>query len=258
MKPSIASKPRQVFPFCAGITFLALIGLTIRAGEESSNWNQFRGPNGSGFGGQFSPPMKIAGDRPTWKTAVPPGKSSPVIWGNRMFLTGVENNRLVTLSLDRETGKILWKIQAPEVRLEAVHSANSVAASTPCVDRERVYVYFGSWGLLCYDHDGRELWKKQIPTPKTMYGVATSPILHEHTLFLLLDDDSDLPGSKLSCSKLIAFDKGTGKTLWETARPYNRGAWSTPMIWKHAKGADLVALGDGRVCGYDPTTGAER
>ena len=80
---------------------------------------------------------------------------------------------MATLALDSKSGTILWKRQAPQVRLESVHTANSVAASTPCADKHGVYVYFGSYGLLCYDRDGRELWQKAIPTPKSMYGVST-------------------------------------------------------------------------------------
>jgi hypothetical protein len=173
-------------------------------------------------------------------------------------LTGVEAGRLATLALDAQSGTVLWKRLAPEVRLQPVHTANSVAASTPCVDEQGVYVYFGSYGLLCYDHDGRELWQKAIRTPKSMYGVSTSPILYEQRLILVVDDDANLPGSKLSRSQVIALDKATGEKVWETPRPHNRGAWSTPVIWKRDRGTDLVVLGDGRVYGYDPATGAER
>jgi outer membrane protein assembly factor BamB len=73
-----------------------------------------------------------------------------------------------------------------------------------------------------------------------------------------VDDDANLPDSKLSRSKVIALEKATGELVWETARPYNRGAWSTPMIWKHERGTDLVVLGNGRVYGYEPATGAEK
>ena len=75
-------------------------------------------------------------------------------------MSGVESGRLATLAFDSKTGKMLWKKLAPEVRLESVHTANSPAASTPCADEHRVYVYFGSYGLLCYDHDGRAMWRQ--------------------------------------------------------------------------------------------------
>jgi outer membrane protein assembly factor BamB len=235
---------------------LGLSPLFAKAGDM--NWNQFRGPNGIGVANAFKPPVKIIAAQAVWKTPLPPGKSSPVLWGHRIFLTGVESNRLITLALDAKSGNVLWKKQTPEVPLESVHTANSVAASTPCVDEQHVYVYFGSYGLLCYDHEGREQWKKPIPAPQSMYGVSTSPILHEKLLILVLDDDANLPDSQLSRSKVVALDTATGEPVWETPRPYNRGAWSTPMIWKHERGSDLVVLGNGRVYGYDPVTGAER
>jgi outer membrane protein assembly factor BamB len=239
-----------------GLGFLRAVPGLVSA--ESTNWSQFRGPNASGVANEFRPPIKIIMDQAAWKTPLPPGKSSPILWHSKIFLTGVEAGRLATLALDTKSGEVLWKKLAPEVPLESVHSANSVAASTPCVDEQGVYVYFGSYGLLCYGPDGRELWQKAIPTPKSMYGVSTSPILYEQRLILVLDDDANLPDSKLSRSKVVALDKATGEKVWETPRPYNRGAWTTPMIWKHERGTDLVVLGDGRVYGYDPATGAER
>ncbi|MCP5522022.1 MAG: PQQ-binding-like beta-propeller repeat protein [Verrucomicrobiales bacterium] len=245
----------SILPGTTLLVQAVLAGATL-AGDVQ--WNQFRGASGAGTVPDSAPPLKIAADRATWHTPVPQGKSSPVLWGNRIFLTGLEGGRLISLAVDRNTGQILWKELAPEVPLEAMHQSNSPAASTPCADAERVCVYFGSFGLLCYDHEGHELWRKPIPTPKSMYGVATSPILHGDLLILILDDDADLPDSKLSRSRVIALDKTTGNPVWETPRPYNRGAWTSPMIWQHDGGTDLVVLGNGRLYGYDPTTGAEQ
>jgi outer membrane protein assembly factor BamB len=139
-----------------------------------------------------------------------------------------------------------------------VHRANCHAASTPCVDAAGVFVYFGSYGLLCYDHEGRERWKKPIPTPQSLYGMATSPIRYGNLVVLVADDDANLPGSRLSRSKVIALNDTNGAVVWETPRPYNRSGWSTPMIWQHGNGTDLVVFGNGRVYGYDPGTGQER
>jgi len=246
------------FPLFTLICLLASGLSAVLTTADSTSWNQFRGPKGSGVATTFKPPVEIVADQPAWKAPVPPGKSSPVLWRGRVFLTGVEDGRLMTLALGAKSGKVLWKRLAPEVPLERVHTANSVAASTPCADEGGVYVYFGSYGSLCYDHDGRERWRRSIPTPMNMYGVATSPILHERLLILVLDDDANLPGSQLSRSKVIALDKATGEPVWETPRPYNRGVWSTPMIWKHESGTELVVVGNGRLYGYEPETGAER
>jgi outer membrane protein assembly factor BamB len=91
-----------------------------------------------------------------------------------------------------------------------------------------------------------------------MYGMSTSPIRHEDSLILVLDDDANLPSSKLSRSKVVALHHKTGNLLWETPRPYNRSGWSTPIIWRHDKGADLAVHGNGRASGYDPSTGEEK
>lgn len=187
-----------------------------------------------------------------------PGLSSPVLWGRRLFLTEVEDERLVTVALDRETGERIWRKEAPRVPLEKVHKESSPAASSPLVDAKRVYVYFGSFGLLSYDHDGNELWQKPIPTPRSLYGMSTSPIDFGENLILVLDNDENLPDSKLSQSKIVAFSKATGEIAWETPRPFHRSGWSTPMIWSHKLGNDLVVLGNNRASGYDPVTGAEK
>jgi len=91
-----------------------------------------------------------------------------------------------------------------------------------------------------------------------MYGTATSPIVHREMLILVLDDLANLPGSQLSRSRVIALKKSTGELVWETPRPFHRDSWSTPMIWKHQQGTDLVVHGNGRVCGYHPETGEEK
>lgn len=239
-------------------TILLLVTCSLSAQNEVAYWNQFRGPNGAGYASGCRPPLKLDVYQMAWKTSLPPGMSSPVLWKARVFLTGVEGGRLTTLALNAHSGEVLWKQLAPKVPLARVHRANSVAASTPCADDKNVYAYFGSYGLLCYNHEGVEQWAKQIAAPKSMYGVATSPILHDSHLILVLDDDANLPGSKLSRSKVMALNCASGEVLWETARPYNRGVWSTPMIWTHEHGTDLVVSGNGRVYGYDPAKGTER
>ncbi len=236
----------------------ALLFLCVSVGAAPVHWNQFRGPNGSGAVEAFHPPAVFDGGLPAWKTAIPRASSSPVLWGDRIFLTGVENGRLVTAALDARSGNQLWKRLAPEVELAPAHRAGGNAASTPCADARRVYVYFGSYGLICYLHDGTEVWKRPIPTPRSMYGMSTSPILHAGRIILALDDDRNLPDSRLSRSRLIALDCESGEPVWETPRPYNRSGWSTPVVWRHQGGTELAVLGNGRAYGYDAATGEER
>ena len=238
--------------FSLGLLLLASAALC------ADGWNQFRGPDGSGIAPDSRPPIKIDAAKPTWKIALPPGHSAPVLSARRIFITGLEQGRLVTLAFDKATGKPAWRRAAPMAVIERVHTANSPAAPSALVDKDRVFVWFGSFGLLCYDHDGRELWRKPIPTPRTLYGTSTSPIAHRDKLILVLDNDANLPRSRLSQSKIIALHKTTGKLAWETPRPFHRSGWSTPTVWRHGDTEELVVLGNGRLCGYDLSTGQER
>ena len=222
-------------------------------GNRPYSWNQLRGPNGSGFLKDSRPPIKIE-KYIAWKTAIPPGLSSPALSEKKIFLTAIDEGRLVTLAIDKATGEIVWNRKAPAVPIEKFHKASSPATPTPYVDEDRLFVYFGSYGLLCYDHDGKELWKKPIATPKSLYGMSTSPVVYKDKVILVLDNDANAPKSKLSQSKVLALNKNTGETAWETPRPFQRSGWSTPMI----NGAELVILGNGRLCGYDLPTGEEK
>ncbi len=248
--------------FCSVATALtAVLTLQVfplKAEPDSSTWNQFRGPNGSGVADDCQPPVVIDAEKATWKVDVPPGHSSPVLSQQLVFLTAVEGDRLVTLAFKKQTGKLVWRKEAPKVPIEKVHQAGSPAASTPCIDDDRVYVYFGSYGLLCYDLEGREQWDRPTATPKSLYGTCSSPIVHGDSLILVIDNDANLPGSKLSQSKIIALNKSTGKLVWETLRPFHRSGWSTPTIWTHQGGQELVVLGNGRLRGYDAATGVEK
>jgi outer membrane protein assembly factor BamB len=241
--------------------FLCVVSLSAAAADAppgAGAWGRFRGPGGSGVARACKPPLKLEDRRVAWKTPVPYGHSSPVLAGNRVFLTAVAKDRLVTIAFDAASGKVAWRREAPEVPLERCHKASSPAAPTPLADGNRVYVYFGSYGLLCYDHAGREQWKKPIPTPRTLYGTATSPIGFGETLIQVLDNDANLPKSKLSRSRILAVRKSNGGTVWEAHRPFHRSGWSTPAIWTYDGGEDLVVLGNGRVSGYDPRTGEEK
>jgi len=230
-------------------------GLTI---ADATNWNQFRGPEGSGVAKNSKPPVEIGPANLMWKTPIPSGLSSPVLAGDRLFLTAVEQQRLFTIAIDRRDGRELWRRAVPEAPLQKVHKANTPASPSALVDAENVYVYFGSYGLLAYRHDGTEVWKKPLPTPRSLYGSSTSPIAYKNLLILVIDDDANLPKSKLSKSRIVALKRATGETAWETARPFLRSGWSTPTIWKHQEADELVVLGHGRVVSYDPANGREK
>ena len=231
---------------------------TAQAQTSPSEWNQFRGPNGSGVATDCRPPVAIDSAEATWDIEVPPGHSSPVLTRQWVMLTAVEDNRLVTLAYDKQTGERVWRREAPEGPLERVHESGSPAASTPCIDDDRIYVSFGSYGLLCYDHEGNDLWNLAIPTPQSLYGMSTSPVVSGDLVILVIDNDANLPDSQLSQSRIIALNRATGELIWETARPFHRSGWSTPTVWSYEGGRELVVLGNGRLRGYDIATGEEK
>jgi len=238
-----------------------ILGITLAGAlgqAHSAGWNQYRGPNGSGLANDSLPPVKPSDENLAWKTEVSPGFSAPVLSAKRIFLTGLAKGRLITLALDKADGKLLWQKQAPRVDIEKVHKASHPTASSPLVSGDRLFTYFGSYGLLCYDLDGNELWKKPIPTPKTLYGMSTSPIAHGDLVIMVLDNDANLPDSRLSQSKVVAFRQSDGAVAWEIPRPFHRSGWSTPIIWRHDQGTELVVLGNSRVSGYDMESGTQK
>ena len=197
---------------------------------------------------RFSPESNVL-----WKTVIPTGHSSAVIWNDRIFLTADESTNgkeLVTLSIDRKDGKILWRQVVQAETQVRFHPLNNAASSTPAADERNVYVYFGTCGLICYDHAGNEVWQRKIDMPKSKYGMATSPILYQDKVILVLDGDD-------SSSRLLAVHRDTGETVWEQPRPLFKAGWSTPMIWRHGQAEELVVLGSKRLTSYDPSTGAE-
>jgi len=137
--------------------------------EKGGNawWPQLRGPNSSGIGGG-RPPVHFGPDQKVlWKTAVQSGLSSPSVWKGRIFLTEFDrtNKQLATVCIDRRTGKVLWRRAVSAGEIEKVHEIGNPATPTPATDGERVYVYFGSYGLLCYDLDGNLKWERRLPLP---------------------------------------------------------------------------------------------
>jgi outer membrane protein assembly factor BamB len=185
-----------------------------------------------------------------WSTETLSGHSSPVIFGDRVFLTGLQTGRLHTLAFNRANGKLLWQKPAPAVPIEKVHSFASPATPSVLADEARVITYFGSHGVLCYDHNGKELWSKALPTPKSTYGMASSPIRAGNTVVLVLDSND-------KSSKLLALNVADGSTAWETARPLSASGWATPMVWEHNGRSEIVVPGARRLISYDSRTGAE-
>lgn len=227
--------------------WIALLPVAVGA-----DWPQFRGPDGRGVSDLAPPPARFGpGENRAWAVPVPPGHSSPVLVGGRLFLTAFEGGRLHTLAFDAASGRKLWQRTAPATAVEKVHEFASPASPTPMADARRVVVHFGSFGLLCYGHDGTELWSRPLPTPRSLYGTASSPVRVGDTAVVVLDSDDK------ASSRLLAVGLADGGTVWETPRPLSGSGWSTPALWEHDGRRELAVLGARRLAGYDAATGKD-
>jgi outer membrane protein assembly factor BamB len=219
-------------------------------------WPQFRGPNASGIG-TGKPPVQFGPDRNVvWKAAVGSGLSSPIIWNGRIFLTAFDaaNKQLATLCIDQRSGKILWKRTVTPETIEKVHEISSPAGSTPVTDGERLYVYFGSYGLIAYDREGNTLWERRFPNPENPYGAVASPIV-AGDLLILNHQGKD--------AYLLGLNRRDGRTVWKTDRSMLQYGWSTPVHWRHDGIDEILVLGgdfkpNQRLVAYNLADGAER
>ena len=227
--------------------------LSCAAFAEVPEWPQFRGPNGSGIAVRSKPPVSFGPDQNVkWKVPVASGASSPVISGEKLFLTAFEDGKLSTIAYSITNGKELWRAEAPAKTIEAYHKTEgSPAASSVATDGKTVVTYFGSCGLFAYDTSGKELWKIQLPTAKIAadFGTGVSPIL-VNGLVVLLRDEMNEP-------KLMAIDAATGKPVWETKRQ-SLTSYCTPTVWDTEGGKQIVCGGYGRMVSYDLKTGKEK
>jgi outer membrane protein assembly factor BamB len=230
-------------------TLLAAVSLVGAA--AASDWPQFRGPNCSGHAAGDAPLPAALGPSTNliWKTALPPGHSSPVVVGNRIYLTAVREKQLLTLALDRKTGRVLWTAEAPTRVLEKVHRIGSRAQPTTVADEAGVISFFGSCGLLCYDSGGKLLWRIPLGPFKNDFGAGSSPVIMKDRILLSQDHDQE--------SFLMALDRATGKVIWKTDRSEFLRGYCTPVIWDVGQRKQVVVAGTLRVAGYDLDTGKE-
>jgi len=225
-----------------------LVALTFTAHAE--DWPQFRGPGGRAISETGNPPIFFnLESNLVWKTPVPSGYSSPVITGERLFLTGLTEGRIETISLQRKAGRELWRRRAlgNEILPKSASDGPGPAAATPVTDGNSVFVFFGAAGLIAYDLDGMERWRQNLG--ELYAGECSSPILIGENIILQYDNKDG--------SFVEARDKNTGRSKWRVERPkFGRGL-STPFHWIHGKEQELVVAGSGWLTSYVPSTGAE-
>ncbi|MDA1055079.1 MAG: PQQ-binding-like beta-propeller repeat protein [Planctomycetota bacterium] len=190
--------------------------------------------------------------RQLWKVDLLPGNSTPCVYGDSIYLTTFDKSdqALATVALDRQTGKQRWRRAVPYEKLEIFHSVGSPATCTPACNGEQLFVFFGSYGLLCYDTAGELLWERRMGPFQDEFGASSSPVLVDGMVILNQDHDIN--------NFLIALDQATGETIWKTDRNDFARSYSTPIIWEHDGQQQVVVAGSLQLAGYDLRTGEKK
>lgn len=236
--------PGAIIPTILTAVLTAAFSLT-----RAEDWSRFRGPNGLGVAETSPLPVEFGPTKNlVWKTPLPMGKSSPALTAVRIFLTGHENEELLTFCLDRKTGEILWRRTAPSRRLETLNRLNDEASSSPVTDGTNVYVFFGGYGLFSLGPDGKERWKVPLGPFTNFHGMAASPVLADGKLLMVVDQDQN--------SYLLALNAHDGSVAWKTERPEMVHSFSTPIVYRPASGeAELIVPGSYQMAAYSIETG---
>jgi outer membrane protein assembly factor BamB len=281
--PAVRYKARMLaitFPRLGlALLVLSTIGTSLSAQSTSTNWPSFRGAQASGVAEGFTTPEKWSGFK--WQTAVPGlGHSSPVIWGDRLFVTtavsakgddqlkiglygnidpvqGDAQHSWQVVCLNKNDGRILWTQTAHEgVPKIKRHPKSSHANSTPATDGQHLVCFFGAEGLFCYDVEGRLLWRKDLgrldsgyfAVPEAQWGFASSPVIYNDRVLVQCDVQTN--------SFIAALDLKDGREIWRTPRK-DVPTWSTPTVDVRSGRAQVIANGYRHTGGYDLQTGRE-
>ena len=249
---TISPARRRRFGFAyrtaAAVAAATIVSVSPRAAEPP-DWSRFRGPNGSGISAATNVPIEFGPEKNLlWRLPLPPGHSSPILQGDRIYLTGFRGDALVTFAIDRVKGRILWEREAPQVSTKVVDKRNNPASPSPAVEANGVYVFFPDYGLIAYDAGGRELWKMPLGPFNNIYGMGASPVIVGDVLVLACDQSLG--------SYLMAVDKRTGRIRWKVDRPEAKSGHSTPILWRAPDGRDQIILpGSFLLTAYEVSTG---
>ncbi|NQU21395.1 MAG: PQQ-binding-like beta-propeller repeat protein [Candidatus Nealsonbacteria bacterium] len=231
------------------------------AEEIAKNWHRFRGPGGRGVSAYTNVPDSwnvATGENILWKTPVPmPGMNSPVVWGNRIFLTGADENQRKVYCFDVDGGKILWEteVAAPDSPAEPPGSIDftGYAAPTVTTDGRRVFAMFANGDLAGFDYQGKQVWARSLGLPVNCYGHAASLAMYGGLLLVQFDQGAS---AKKALSKFYAIDGATGETRWEVARPVPN-SWTSPIVINHEDREQIITCCDPWVISYNPKNGKE-
>lgn len=225
------------------------IAILLAAAVPTDDWPRFRGPNGGGLQETGALPKVLGATRNVlWKTALPPGYSSPIVSGDLIFVTAYEGTKLLTIALDRASGREVWRRESPRDREEKVDRRNGPASPTPVADGRNVYVFFADYGLVSYTFAGEERWRTPLGPFNNIYGMGASPILAGDMVVLVCDQNRG--------SFAAGFRRSDGREVWRQARPEALSGHSTPIVYDPPGGPlQVVAPGSFRMDSYAVATG---
>lgn len=250
---------------------LALLPTALALVSEcrADHWPRYRGPNGSGVSAETGLPLSWSdSEHLRWKVTLPgPGSSSPIVWGDRVFVTcysgygdgstagGPADLKRHLLCVSAADGAVLWEralpAPQPEDPYEGFLPEHGYASHTPVTDGERVYAYFGKGGLVAFDFDGRELWRQPLGSRPSSrgWGTSSSPILHGGLVIVNANEESNT---------LYALDGATGREVWKWSTEGLSSVYGTPIIAPSGDREDLVVGVTGEIWGINPATGKLR
>jgi outer membrane protein assembly factor BamB len=245
--------------------FVIFAFAAIAAHSAAQEWTRFRGPNGSGISHAKTIPTEINDQNILWKGELPgTGHSSPVLWGEEIFLTttGDKAGGISVLCLGAKDGKLIWRRDF-SLNPFARHQFNSFASSTPTVDAERVYVAWNEpehYMLTSLDHKGEVLWQRDFGPFVSQHGCGISPIVYKNMVVLGNEQDDAKfvkENPRSGKSFIVAVDSKTGKTIWETPRKSAVVAYATPCVYQAKNGKPTLVFTSQAhgIYGLDPDTG---
>lgn len=230
--------------------------------EIARNWPRFRGPRADGIAAYENLPTTwdaVSGKNIAWKTPVPlPGNNSPIVWGDRIFLSGADRRRREVYCFDAGSGRLVWTREIPSTppsrtAVPKVEAATGFAAPTMTTDGRRAYAIFANGDVVAVDLAGQIVWSRGFGVAEeNMYGYAASLAIYRNRLLIQWDEGT----ADDTLSKMIALDAATGKTVWQVPRPVT-GSWASPIVVAHDGRPMLVTAADPWVIAYDPADGRE-
>lgn len=223
--------------------------------EITKNWPNFRGPGGIGIAHYTNAPTAWnieTGENIRWKTEIPlPGHSSPVVWENRIFLTGGDKNSRELFCYDTEKGQLLWQKAIKNIpgspATVKVDDGTGFAAPTVATNGQFVFAIFPTADVVGFDFSGNQRWGRNLGVPDNHYGFSSSLIAYQNLVFVQFDNNEN--------SKLFALDAATGKTVWEVERGVI--SWASPILVNTGERQELILVNSKDVSSYDPQSGTQ-